>query len=299
MPLGPQISAPTWRLTLAYDGVNYHGWQIQPNARTVEGELLRRLRTLTGKADLRTEATSRTDAGVHALDQQVSFTARLPGGMTADRLRFVLNRWLPPDIRIMGAGAAPPGFSARFSAWGKAYTYVVHTGATVSPFLHRYAWHRPGEVDLDAMRNAAAALTGAHDFASFTTNPKREIESTVRHVLSIAVHRHGDWLFFCVEGRSFLYRMVRTLVGYLLGVGAGRCRAGDAAARLAEKDRRRLGADTAPAHGLFLARVFFDPREYADYRPTLPPFHAFAGDPFDRPEPGGLEAGAPDRETAP
>ncbi|NOY79562.1 MAG: tRNA pseudouridine(38-40) synthase TruA [Kiritimatiellaeota bacterium] len=297
MALGPQAPVPTWRLALAYDGTDYHGWQVQPNARTVEGELLRRLRALTGKPDLRTEATSRTDAGVHALDQQVSFTARLPGGMSADRLRFVLNRWLPPDIRVMAAALAPPGFSARFSAWGKAYTYVVHTGGTVGPFQHRYAWHRPGEVDLDAMRSAAGALLGEHDFASFTTNPKREIESTVRHVLSITVHRVGDWLFVCVEGRSFLYRMVRTLVGYLLAVGAGRCRADEAAARLAEKDRRGLGADTAPPHGLFLARVFFEARQHVDYRPALPPFHAFAGDPFDRGI--GCEGGTVDAEAMP
>jgi len=259
---------------VAYDGTDYHGWQVQPNAVTVEGELLDRLRTLTGNSALRTEATSRTDAGVHALDQQVSFTSTLPGDMGADRLRFCLNRWFPPAIRILDAAPAAPGFSARFSAWGKSYTYAVYTGGAVSPFVHRYVWQRPGQLDVPAIRSAAAALIGEHDFASFAGNPKREIESTVRNLLAINVRESGDWVYFCVAGRSFLYRMVRTLVGYLVKVGAGKCPAEDAAVRLAARDRTALKADTAPPQGLFLAKVFFSPEEYAAYRPVLPPYLA-------------------------
>lgn len=144
----------------------------------------------------------------------------------------------------------------------------------MSPFYQRYAWHRPGQLDAEAIRRAAGALVGEHDFASFASNPKREIESTVRHLLAIDVRESGDWLFLCVTGRAFLYRMVRTLAGYMVKVGAGKCPAEDTPARIAARDRTTLGADTAPPQGLFLAKVFFSQEDYAAYNPILPPFIA-------------------------
>jgi len=279
----PGADAPVWHLVVAYDGADFHGWQVQSDLRTVQGELLKRLRGLLRMPDLRIAGTSRTDAGVHALDQHVSFQAKLPGDMDGPRLQIILNRQLPPDMRVLRAEQAPPGFHARYSAWGKAYSYMLYTGKVCNPFAARYVWHRPGDLDVEAMRRAAACLTGKHDFASFSSNPRREIETTVREILALDIVEGPEWICFSVAGRSFLYRMVRTIVGFLVAVGAGRRRPEDAADALEARERTRLNADTAPAPGLFLARVFFSEYEWKTYRPVIPPL----GPDLYRPDPGG------------
>ena len=263
---------PVWHLTIAYDGTDFHGWQVQPDRRTVQGELRRRLRLLFRDPELRLEGTSRTDAGVHALDQHVSFSAAsTAAGMDAGELRRVLNRWLPPDIRVLEAERREPGFSARFDNYGKAYTYCVCIGEKPHPLFSRFLWHVPRPVDLEAIRTACAHLCGRHDFRSFAANAKREIENYERQVLRFEVFRVEDQLCFNVVGESFLYKMVRALVGYVLHVGLGRGAPEDALRVLAARDRC-AAADSAPPQGLFLARVFFAPEAWRSYRPLLPPF---------------------------
>lgn len=273
-PPAPGANYPVWHLTVAYDGTDFHGWQIQPSHRTVQGEVLAQVRKLFQDPTILLSATSRTDAGVHALDQHVSFVSTGPLRVPAERLGDVLNRRLPAAIRILDARLAHPGFSARFDACGKCYVYSIWRARAATPFTARYSWHYPAPLDVEAMRIAGAELAGTHDFASFGANPKREIESTIRTLHRLELREQGDFLFVCVTGDSFLYKMVRGIVGYLMHVGR-HPREPDVRTRetLAARDRC-AAADTAPAKGLFLCKVFFPGDNPLAYSPPLPPHHA-------------------------
>ena len=259
-------------LTVAYCGTAYCGWQLQPDRRTVQGELLDRLRRMLRAPDLRIYGSSRTDSGVHALDQQVSFQVVLPEEFTISDLHRRLNRWLPDDIVVKTARIAPPEFHARFSNCGKAYTYCLAPGFKVNPLYTPFVWRTPRPLDIPAMQEAAAVFQGEHDFASFAVNPGKEVGSTVRNLRRLEVIPADDGMVYVnAVGDSFLYKMVRSLVGYLVHVGYGYATAEDARRVLEAKDRSRA-ADSAPAQGLFLAKVFFDPEAWRDYAPVIPPF---------------------------
>lgn len=267
-----QDSTPLcWHFTLAYDGGAYAGWQVQPTIKTVQGELLSRLRRILRAPELKIYGSSRTDAGVHALDQQVSFTVEMPPDIEIESLPGKLNRWLPDDILITGARVCPAPFNARYDNFGKAYTYCISPGLKVNPLFARYVWRTPRPIDVVAMQETAVILTGTHDFASFAVNPGRELDSTVRSLYRLEVIEKDDLVFVNAVGESFLYKMVRSLVGYLAYVGMGYAKPEEANRVLAGKNRR-LAADSAPAQGLFLAKVFMQPDEWRDYMPILPPF---------------------------
>jgi tRNA pseudouridine38-40 synthase len=270
-----------WQIDLAYDGSAYHGWQIQPNVVTVQGELQHRLRRLFGDPELTTAGTSRTDAGVHALDQKVSFTSAASSAFTAEDLTRVLNRWLPPDIRVCSACPRPPGFHVRRSVCGKAYAYALAPGAAVNPFLHRYAWRTVGALDRGAMESAARSLVGHHDFRTFCSRGGAADEDPVKEVFSIRLLPRDELLFVEITGRSFLYKMVRTIVGYLVSVGCGRLSPEETPALLEARDRTRLPAETAPAQGLFLTRTFLSEQEREQHTPILPHFSLRPTDPTD------------------
>ena len=261
----------TWHIVVAYDGTGFRGWQIQPGPRTVQYELQMRLQRLFRDPGLTVAATSRTDGGVHALGQHVSFLAVAPPGLDADGVCRTLNRWLPPDVQVLSVSEEAPGFHARYDACSKAYTYVVHTGERCSPLFYRYAWQYRRAMDVNAMRQAASYLEGEHDFKSFSANPKRVIESHVRTLHAVEVHEMGDLLCVSVIGNSFLYKMVRGIVGYLVHVGLGQGTPEETPAVLAARDRSAAAA-SAPPQGLFLARVFFEEDEWRSYEPILPPF---------------------------
>ena len=269
----PELAADTWHLRVSYDGTAFHGWQIQPQQRTVQGELQARLRRLFRVPELRITGSSRTDAGVHALDQQVSFAAPTPADLDPDGVRRTLNRWLPADIRVQEACRREPGFHARHSAMAKAYVYVLCRAEKCHPLLARFTWHCPVPLDVAAMRAAASIMEGEHDFASFAVNPHREIDSTVRALYRLEVTDHGQWIYVTALGERFLYKMVRSLVGFLVHVGKGAATPEDTLAVLAARDRC-AAADSAPAPGLFLARVFYEPDRWHDYQPPLPPWAA-------------------------
>jgi tRNA pseudouridine38-40 synthase len=249
----PPASAPEsrYRLTVAYDGARYHGMPVLPDVPTVQGELERVLTGLLGHP-VRLEAASRTDAGVHARGQVAHFdSARVP---YPARLLHALNRLLPDDIRVTALRRAPPDFHARFSATGKEYRYRLHQAAVLPPLLRFDRLHAPQPLDLPAMRRAARALEGEHDFASFAWNPGYKPASTVRRITRLAVVRRGPEVEIRVTGESFLPRMVRALAGYLLNVGTGRADPDQTTALLAARRRHPLIV-TAPAHGLCLWRV--------------------------------------------
>jgi len=238
------------KLELSYDGTEFHGWQRQPDRRTVQQVLEEALGQLTGAVPP-TNASGRTDAGVHALGQIVHF-------YTASRHApevFVkaLNATLPPDVRVKGAWEMPQAFHATLDAKAKLYRYVIDNGPIADPFQRRYSHHIYQRLDAELMHRAAQALRGRHDFHSFETHwPNRT--SSVRTITHIAVTRQNDFIRVEVEADGFLYNMVRAITGTLLLVGNGRWPESRVAEALNAEDRREAGP-TAPPQGLFLVRV--------------------------------------------
>lgn len=271
-PPRPQNALPVWHGTVAYDGTIYHGWQIQTEATTVQGEITSRLRRLFAIDDLRIAGTSRTDSGVHALDQHFSFPDLAPGRFTAERLAFLLRRWLPEQILLKELRLEAPEFHARHSACGKAYTYVVCCRPRVSPFQIPYVWHVDRELNLDSIRSAAEILVGTHDFSSLAA-AREEAENPVRTIHRLEIVADGPYLYFNVVGNSFLYKMVRSIAGYLvLNVGRDARWTPQATVGMLAAAQRNAQVQTAPPQGLFLAKVFFDAEAWRSYTPILPPF---------------------------
>src|SRR5260370_23227311 len=214
-----------FKLTIAYDGTDFHGWQIQANKPRLQGEIVGVLRRLT-EENVTLHAAGRTDAGVHALGQVGSF--RTQAQLSAQEFQRALNALLPPAIRIARAEEVGPDFNARWSARGKIYRYRLYRGKVVPPMIWRYVLHYPFPLDEDAMRDAAARFVGTHDFASFAASTGSAEEdkesSTEREIYSTELQRTADneELVFTVCGRSFLRYMVRKMVGTLLDVGRGK-----------------------------------------------------------------------------
>lgn len=238
------------KLVLAYDGTDFRGFARQPGLRTVQGVLEEALERFLGGVP-KISVAGRTDAGVHAEAQVVSF----PSQADPELIRRALNDMLGPEVAVTDAGPAPAGFNARHSATGREYRYRVRSGQVPDPFTARYEWHRPGRYRLTAMRRAAALLRGKHDFASFC-RPPGEGSSTVRTLQRLSVRRQGDLLEFRARADSFLHQMVRSLVGTLLAVGQGRMEAETMAQVLAAGDRSAAGP-VAPPHGLTLLSVHY------------------------------------------
>lgn len=241
-----------YKLTIAYDGTNYSGWQVQPRKTTIQGEVERAIEKMAGR-HIRIHHSGRTDAGVHAKGQVAHFDLKEP----VDTGRFMngLNAHLETDIRIMKMEKVPSDFNARYDAVSKEYRYFVWNGQSVPPELRLYRLHERRKLDLKAMRAAAEQLVGKHDFAAFTANPQREIEGTVKTVTDIKITRtrEGD-LTIAVIGEGFLYKMVRSIAGFLLRVGIGELRPEDAK-RFLKAGTRTNKVPTAKALGLFLWRV--------------------------------------------
>jgi tRNA pseudouridine38-40 synthase len=240
------------RLDLAYDGTDFRGWARQRSDRTVEGVLLDALERVL-RVRPRLSVAGRTDAGVHARGQVVSF----PAGEAIDpgRVARGVNRLLGPEVVVWKAGWAAGGFDARFSATAREYVYRVNVGKVADPFDARFVWHRPGDPSLSAMRRAARGLVGEQDFASFCRAPQGK-SSTVRRLERLVVARRGDRVEITARADGFLHQMVRSLVGTLLAAGEGRLDAGSMGTILAARDRSAAGP-VAPPHGLTLERVIY------------------------------------------
>jgi tRNA pseudouridine38-40 synthase len=248
---------PVLRLTVAYDGTDLHGWarQRDPAIRTVEGEILSVLRPVV-REDVRLSVAGRTDAGVHARGQVVSFAS--DGRIAPDQIAAALNERLAPEIVVFDASWAQAGFDARFSATAREYRYRINAGAFPDPFSSRFEWHRPVELSLARMRAAALHLVGEHDFSSFCRRPGED-RSTVRDLQRLAVVRERGRYVFSVRGNAFLHQMVRSVVGTLVAVGEGRLDPDQIPAILGARDRSAAGP-VAPAQGLTLERVVYGRR---------------------------------------
>ncbi len=244
----------TIRLTLAYDGTGFRGFARQRDQRTVQGVLEAALERVLGGVP-RLSVAGRTDAGVHARGQVVSFRTDLDPA----RLQRALNALLSPEVVVWDARWAPEGFDARRSASAREYRYRIDLAPWPDPFTARYVWHRPGELALGPMREAARELLGEHDFASFG-RPHRPGGPTVRRLERLAISRRGDQLEIAVRGNAFLHQMVRSIAGTLVRVGEGRMTPEAVAAALEARDRSAAGP-VAPPHGLTLERVVYGRRE--------------------------------------
>src|ERR1043165_765181 len=240
------------KITLSYDGTDFHGWQTQPNARTVQETLESALAQLTGEK-IRVNASGRTDAGVHALGQVANF--RSESRIPVEKLADAINSQLPDDVAVHSAAEMSAEFDANRDAVRKLYRYVIHNAPTPSPFLRKYACQVKRPLDVEAMAKAAQALKGTHDFHSFETEwPNRK--SSVRTITHISINRAGAYIWLDVEADGFLYNMVRAIAGTLMEVGRGYWPVEKVAAILAAQDRTQA-RPTAPAHGLFLVRVVY------------------------------------------
>ncbi|MGA3135846.1 MAG: tRNA pseudouridine synthase A [Terracidiphilus sp.] len=277
----PVPNPQTWKLTLAYDGTDFRGWQVQPGEPTIQGELQAALRRVTGESPL-PQGSGRTDAGVHALGQVASFSLQAP--IPPGNLQRALNRTLPPAIRIIESRTVRSTFHARHSAVAKTYEYRVFREPLCPPFLARYVFACPWPMDVEALQRSARLFEGQHDFLSFAatdpdlasrhapdSKPDQRIKvpsapptaqppkpPAVRTIFSSAWERQktqaGDLLVYRVRGNGFLHHMVRNLVGTMLDVGRGHLNIEEIPAIIAARSRAAAGP-TAPARGLFLHSV--------------------------------------------
>ncbi len=258
-----------WKITLAYDGTDFRGWQVQPGLPTIQGTLAEAIERITGEQVL-PQGSGRTDAGVHALAQVASFSLAAP--IPPENLERALNRTLPASIRILEAETVAAGFHARHSAKSKWYEYRIHQGELCPPWIARYVYPVSWPLDKNALNAAAEVFLGEHDFTSFAASDpdasQREAEGAanddgdddtgragnIREIFASSWSTEDDLLVYRVHGNGFLHHMVRNLVGTMLDAGRGQICAGDLPGILATRDRSAAGP-TAPARGLFLLRV--------------------------------------------
>ncbi len=259
----PGTARWNYRLTLAYEGTAFHGWQIQPSVRTVQGELAVALERILGEA-VTVVGASRTDAGVHAEGQVASFSAA--SSLDCAAFARALNALTGDDLVVLDLREVPSSFHARFSVLGKRYRYRVRNSLLPVPWERRHVWHIPRALDVAAMQEEAAALIGTHDFTSFRAAGS-EVTTSIRTLGRCEVRADGKLVSVICEGDGFLRHMVRNIVGTLVEVGRGRRASGFAARVLAARDRAAAGP-TAPSHGLWLEEVFYPVDSHEEGSPT-------------------------------
>jgi tRNA pseudouridine38-40 synthase len=242
-----------YKCTISYDGTQFSGYQIQPGKRTIQGEVEAALSKLHKGEHIKISASGRTDAGVHAKGQVIHFDSAL--AIPTEKWEIALNSILPDDIAVIRVEKVADSFHARFDAIGKEYRYYVHLSPKRDPFKRHYAYQFPYPLDYVAMKEALKYLIGTHDFTSFCS-AKTEIEDKVRTIEEIEFFQERDLLVFRFIGNGFLYNMVRILTGTLLEVGSGD-RSPYSIPEILEKKDRKFAGKTAPAHGLYLWKVFY------------------------------------------
>ena len=239
-------------MLLSYDGTDYHGWQMQENAVTVQ-ECVTKAAERIFSQKISVNGCSRTDSGVHANEFCCNF--RFEGDRPEDKIILGMNSQLPEDIRVFGCEYVDPDFHARFDCKGKEYIYKVWNGKTGNPFMNRYSLFYPYDLDDVLLDRQAKAFIGRHDFAAFCAAGSI-VKDTVRTVKDFSVNRDGDLVTFSVTGDGFLYNMVRIMVGTLIYINNGKIEKDTIPDIILSKDRIRAGI-TARPEGLYLNKVFY------------------------------------------
>ena len=243
-----------YKVVIAYDGTAYSGWQYQENALGIQQVVEEVLEYLEG-AKVRVYGSSRTDAGVHAKGFVAHFELTKP--IPPKNLVRAMNARLPESVRVISASYANAGFDARLSAKGKEYRYHLYQAPIMPPHLVPYWTYCHRELDAEAMAKAAEYFVGRHDFAPFEANPHRVLETTVRNIFSFTVKKRGPRYVFTVRGDGFLYKQVRSMVGFLISVGKGNEKPEAVKEILEANAPRTARVETAPSRGLFLWKVFY------------------------------------------
>lgn len=242
-----------YKLTIAYDGTAYAGWQVQPNGLTVQEVIERVLSDITNTT-IKLHGSGRTDQGVHARGQVAHFDAET--AVPVSKIPIVLNSMLPNDIRILSASKVAPDFHARRGAVAKEYRYFIWNQPLMDPFERLYHAHLRRPLDLKALKKAAKMLTGKHDFRSFCATSSKHIDNYVRNVSYVRASEEDGVVCIAVKGQGFLYKMVRSMVGYLIRVGVGEV-SPDSVHEVLKLKKRTSKVPTAPAAGLFLWKVWY------------------------------------------
>jgi tRNA pseudouridine38-40 synthase len=240
------------KILLEYDGTNYHGWQRQKNALTIQEVVEKAIFKITGEK-VKVIGAGRTDAGVHARGQVANFhtNCRIP----VERLPYAINSHLPEDIAVKGAQVVSDDFHARYSAKSKVYSYTIYNAPFPSPLMRRYSYFYPHIIDVEAMREAAKAFVGVHDFAAFRASGY-SVKSSVRNIMRLEVRKASNAITIEIEADGFLYNMVRIIAGTLLEVGSGKRAPEEIPLVISSRKRERAGI-TLPAHGLCLEKVVY------------------------------------------
>lgn len=240
------------KLTIEYEGSKYHGWQVQPNVTTIQGQIIEAINKIT-KENVNLIGAGRTDTGVHAKGQVANFltNSNIPEG----KFSYAINSQLPLDISIVKSEKVPMDFHARYDSKGKRYCYIIYNSPIRSPLYRNYAYHVPYELDIQKMNMAKKYLLGIHDFKAFMSSGS-SIVDTVRTINSIFLTKRDSLIFFQIEGNGFLYNMVRIIVGTLIEIGNGKI-THNSIPRILESKDRNIAGHTAPARGLYLEKVFY------------------------------------------
>lgn len=262
----------TFKMEIAFDGTNYHGWQTQPNGLAVQQAIEERLGRLFGNIPIRIQGSSRTDSGVHALGMVASFRAPERRNIPDWKILKAMNRLLPDDIRIRSVEVVPPEFNARFAAKGKSYVYVINSGE-VNPFTSRWSWRLFDFQNIAAVQTALDFLRGTHDFTSFAVESKK-YDDPVRSIIRAEIYECGSLKCIHFIGDGFLYKMVRSMVGVLAEIGRNRLPP-EIIPEMLEMRDRSSARDTAPAAGLFLMKVFYEHNGWDNYEMRSVPWELY------------------------
>jgi tRNA pseudouridine38-40 synthase len=245
-----------YKIILAYEGTRYSGWQIQPNAPSIQEHLQKSVSLLIGGSPVSVIGAGRTDAGVHALNQVAHF--KIEQYFDPNRLLLALNGLLPRDIRVNNVEEVSLEFHAQYQAIGKEYHYHVYLNRVMDPFRRLYTWHLLRKIDFGLLREGAALFVGTHDFTSFANSAHSgpAAGNAVRTITRLDVILTDGGLRLEFEGNGFLYKMVRNIVGTLIDIASNRLSLNDVKQIFSAKDRRKAGR-AAPPHGLFLVQVYY------------------------------------------
>jgi tRNA pseudouridine38-40 synthase len=255
----------TWKLDIAYDGTNFHGWQSQPDQTAIQDHIEKALKIIL-KQDVRCVGSSRTDSGVHAWNQVASI--RTDAAIDPNKFRKSLNALLPDAVKVKSVESSSAEFHPIFSSQGKLYLYRLWTSPVESPFLQNFSWRIKSQIDVESMIKASQHFVGEHDFSAFSASDSTA-KSKIRDVWAVQIEQIGPLINIWVYGKGFLKQMVRTIVGTLVDVGHGKL-ASDDIPKIIDSRDRNLASQTAPAQGLTLAKIFYEkPPELKSFLKTI------------------------------